>query len=157
MAHKRTKPNISWLKRSEFEIQHFNDLLKKRREELLGIRQQKYWDELNSLIKDVIKAEDNPHYSLEMDISILPTLASLALTGSYSLVNLSEEDYEMWSDENDFLLEDLHFLAANNRVLPSSLNRASWEEIRDYALENKDEILEEIRRIFEDYYDEYYK
>ena len=116
-----------------------------------------YWDELNSLIKDIIKAEDHPDYSLEMDISLLPTLASLALTGSYSLVNLPEEDYEEWSDENDFLLEDLHFLTANNRVLPKSLNRASWEVIRDYALENKYVILEEIKHTFEDYYDEYYK
>ena len=116
-----------------------------------------YWDELNSLIKDIIKAEDRPSYSLVMDISLLPTLASLALTGSYYLLDISEEEYKKWFEGGDYLLEDLHFLAINNRILPSSLSAASFEKIRDYVLENKDEILEEIKRIFEDYYDEYYK
>ena len=111
-----------------------------------------YWDELNSLIDAVVDAEDNPSYCLEMDVMHLPVLASLALTGDFDLyledtTNVSFDD----------CVSDMHFLAKNDYMLPESLKDASFEEIRDYAVKNKAEILEHILRIFQDYYDEYYK
>lgn len=111
-----------------------------------------YWNVLNVLIDTVVDAEDNPSYTLEMDVMHLPVLASLALTGDFDLY------LEDTTNANvDDCLSDMHFLAEHNYMLPESLKDASFEEIRDYAVKNKAEILEHILRIFQDYYDEYYK
>ena len=58
-------------------------------------------------------------------------------------------------DEYEPYLDDLQFMAANNRILPKSLKEATMEEFRAYCKEHRDEILDEIETECRKYLGEY--
>ena len=58
-------------------------------------------------------------------------------------------------DDEDVDVGDLHFLAENGRLIPKRYAKSSLEEIREYLIANKDEILAEIKEDCERYQEEY--
>lgn len=54
-------------------------------------------------------------------------------------------------DDDDAYLDDLQFLAQNNRLLPKSLAEATMEQFKAYCKEHRDEILDEIERECQNY------
>ena len=69
----------------------------------------------------------NVPYCESMDMSLFPVVVETML-----------------GDEQEGDLDDLHFLAENGRLIPKGFKDASLEEIREYLLANKNEILTEI-------------
>ena len=78
----------------------------------------------------------NVPYCESMDMSLFhqPVLAMLD----------NEED-----GEPD--LDDLQFLAENNRLLPDTLSGATLDEFKAYCKEHRDSILDEIEAVCEEY------
>lgn len=58
-------------------------------------------------------------------------------------------------EEGEPDLDDLQYLAQNNRLLPESLSNASLDEFKAYCKEHKDKILGEIQSVCEEYINAY--
>lgn len=89
-------------------------------------------NETASLIADYYGM--NVPYCESMDMSLFPVVVGL-LNGE------TEEE----------CLDDLHFLAENENLIPESLVSASFEEIKKYVEEHQEEILSEIKSECERY------
>lgn len=76
----------------------------------------------------------NVPYGESMDMSLFPIAVGL-------LNDETEED----------CLNDLHFMAENNTLIPDSLAGASFEKIKKYVNEHKDEILSGIETACKEY------
>jgi hypothetical protein len=75
----------------------------------------------------------NVTYCESMDMDLFPVVVEVILD-SYSEDELIERD----------VLGDLHFLAENGRLIPEEYKDASYQEIREYLLAHKEEILADI-------------
>ena len=80
----------------------------------------------------------NVPYCESMDMSLFPVVVETML-----------------GDEQEGDLDDLHFLAENGRLIPTGFKNASLEEIREYLLANKNEILSEIEEDCRHYQSDY--
>ena len=56
-------------------------------------------------------------------------------------------------DDGEPDLDDLQFLAANNRLLPKELSLSNMTEFKRYCKEHRDEILDEIEADCKEYQD----
>ena len=105
-------------------------------------------DEVAELIADA-KGHNVP-YCESMDVSLLPIV-----------VDIADEDRETsdildaYNASEDDILGELQFLACNGRVLPKDLAKAGFEEFRTYVKANRGDVLAEIEKIFQNYYDCY--
>ena len=86
----------------------------------------------------------NITYCESMDMSLFPVVVTVIDDG-YDEDDIREMD----------ILNDLHFLAENNRFIPSEYEEADYQTIRAYLLEHQEEILEEIAEECRGYIDEY--
>lgn len=86
----------------------------------------------------------NVTYCESMDMSLFPVVVE-AMLDSYSEDELIERN----------VLGDLHFLAKNGRLIPEEYEDASYQEIREYLLAHKEEILADIEDDCKSYLAEY--
>lgn len=94
------------------------------------------------------EAGHNLPYCPSVDLSIFPYVVALTLDRD------EMHEYEFMKDENE-VLDTLHFLAENGRILSESLADAPMKEIVSYVREHQEEIFKEIRKDCEGYYEEF--
>lgn len=80
----------------------------------------------------------NVSYCESMDMTLFPVVVE-------TMIGIAEDD----------VLDDLHFLAKNGRLLPSEYSESTLEEIRTYLHEHKEEILNEIESDCRHYHGDY--
>lgn len=102
------------------------------------------------IMADAIAEEEgqNVPYCASMDFSYLPQILKAIMSDD----ELHENDLEKPVDSD--LLDDLRFLARNNRALPEELSESSLEDIRTYIRKHLEDILSDIRSICEEDYED---
>ena len=94
-------------------------------------------EETADIISD--KKGMNVSYCESMDMTLFPVVVEAML----------------YDELEENTLGDLHFLAENGRLIPQQYAKATFQEIKAYLLEHKQEILDEIEQDCRSYQGDY--